>query len=178
MSQPYLGTIMLAAFNFTPGGYLRCDGQILSIARFTALFSLIGTTYGGNGSTTFALPDFRGRTGVGLSSSGGGPTVLLGDQFGRESVALTTANIPSHSHSLNAVGGLASTAVPDSSATLARVSTDDGTPVDAYSASPPDTSLDAASISAQGGGNAINVRNPYLGLNFVIAVQGIYPARN
>lgn len=175
MSQPYLGTIMLAPYNFAPRGYHFCHGQLLPIASNTALFSLIGTTYGGNGSTTFALPDFRGRTGVGL---GGAPGVVLGDQFGRESVTLTTANLPSHSHGLAAQGGLASTAVPDSSATLARVSTDDGTPVDAYSASPPDTSLDAASVSPQGGGIAINVRNPYLGLNFVIAVQGIFPSRN
>jgi microcystin-dependent protein len=175
MSQDYIGNVVLAGFNFAPRGYLPCDGRLLAIAQNTALFSLLGTTYGGNGTTNYALPDLRGRAAVG---STGTSTVVLGEQGGAETVALQTSHLPSHTHALRVQSGLGSTGVPGSGVVLAQSEVDDGTPLNSYSSAAHNTTLASASIGATGLGSAVRIRNPYLGLNYFICVNGVFPVRN
>lgn len=167
----FLGEIMLVPYNFAPRGWAFCQGQILPIAQNTALFSLLGTTYGGNGTTTFALPDLRGRCAV---SSGQGPGLSpysLGEVTGTESVTLTTTQIPLHSHIVNAVDDDATSSLPDGHS-LATI-----TPA-GYSSATPNTTMDPRMIQSAGGNQPHENLQPLLALNYCIALQGIYPSRN
>src|SRR5215472_14207563 len=112
MSLPFLGEIFMFAGNFAPRGYALCNGQLMSIQQNTALFSILGTTYGGNGTTTFALPDLRGRSPIGTGQGPGLTDIVLGEMAGTENVTLTTNNMPSHTHSLNADSNPASVSAP------------------------------------------------------------------
>jgi microcystin-dependent protein len=172
MATPYLGEIVIVPYTFAPRGFAFCDGQILPISQNTALFSLLGTTYGGNGTTNFALPDLQGRTPL---SSGQGPGLTdrgLGESAGEVSVTLLAQEMPAHNHALS-------------------VSTDNADRSNAtgnYFAVPPDPTyvqqagagvgVTAGAVPIAGGGQPHNNRSPYLVLNFVIALQGIFPARN
>jgi microcystin-dependent protein len=166
MSDPFLGEIRIVSFGFTPRGYAACNGALLSISQNQALFALLGTTYGGNGQTNFALPDLRGRTPVHLGSG-----ITQGQPFGAESVALTTSQIPSHGHarasSLQATSTNAVANVPAGQPRrgVARY-TNVGEPV----------VLNGAGIAGEGQAHP-NVQ-PSLVLNFVIAIQGIFPSPN
>lgn len=178
MSQDFIGNVVLVGFNFPPRGYALCHGQILPIAQNVALFSLLGTTYGGNGQTTFALPDLRGRAAIGTGQGAGLSNISLGEQSGVESLALLAANLPAHTHAMNVQSGQGTTAAPGAGVALAQTALDDGTPINSYSSAAPNTTLAAASIGSTGGSQPLSVRNPYLGMNYAICLQGAYPARN
>ncbi len=170
MAEPFIGQIALLPYNFPPRGWAFCNGQLLPISQNTALFSLLGTTYGGNGQTTFALPDLRGRVPV---SSGQGPGLqdyTLGEQSGVESVTLTQGQMPLHNHGANCNTGDADQGGPGNNF-LASGS------VYAASATPGQT-LNPAMIAAAGGNQPHENRPPYLVLNYCIALEGIFPSRN
>jgi microcystin-dependent protein len=179
MSQNFIGNVMLVAFPFAPKGWAACNGQLLPINQNQALFSLLGTQYGGNGTTTFALPDLRSRVPVGMGQGPGLANIQIGQTAGVESVTVLAANIPAHTHTLNGQSGTGTTSVPGPGTVLARTVVDDGTGVVSYSSTAPNTALAAASISATTGGSTpVGIRNPYLGLQYIICVSGIFPSRN
>jgi len=169
MAEPYIAQITLFAGNFAPRGWAFCQGQILPIAQNTALFSLLGTQYGGNGTTTFALPDLRGRVPVGAGQGPGLSNVEVGEVGGLESVTLTQAQMPAHSH-LAGVTQAAQTA----SRPAGKVPSAGG----AYADAPDGSTFNPAHIQNTGGGQPVPNRPPYLGLNYIIAIQGIFPSRN
>jgi microcystin-dependent protein len=169
MSDAFVGEIRMVGWNFAARGWAFCDGQLLPIQQNTALFSLLGTTYGGDGRTTFGLPDLRGRMAMG---HGGGPGLsprVLGDAVGQPSHTLTTAEMPAHSHPLNAAAA-GTTGTPGPAVALASG-------VRAYRSPPSNPVSMSAGLTPTGGGQAHENRQPYLGVNFVIATQGIFPPR-
>ena len=170
----YLGQIFMFAGTFAPRGSAFCDGQILPISTNTALFSLLGTTYGGNGVTTFALPDLRGRVPMGAGSGPGLTPRTLGERSGAETITLTVNQLPSHTHTatLN-VSTAAATATSPSGNVLAAAERE----VYAPSASMVAASASAVTVQAAGGGQPVSVMQPYLVISFCIATQGIYPSR-
>jgi microcystin-dependent protein len=170
--EPYLGEIRFVGFNFAPTGWAQCNGQLLSIAENTALFSLLGTTFGGDGKTTFALPDMRGRVPLGIGQGTGLTARTLGETGGQEKVTLTIAEIPKHRHALAAASGSADSKAPKGDV-LANSST-----AAIYSTTAPTVDLAAASIGVQGGGQPHENMQPFLGMNCIIALQGIFPPRN
>lgn len=171
MSDPFLGEIRLVPYNFAPRGYAFCNGQILPIAQNTALFSLLGTTFGGNGQTTFALPDLRGRSPVhaGGSAGPGLSNIDLGQVAGTETVTLTQNQMPPHGHLASSTNAGATANRPAGQLPAAGGSY--GSPSDGGT-------LNAAFIQNSGGGQPVGNRPPYLGLNYVIALEGIFPSRN
>lgn len=175
--DPYIGEIMLFAGNFAPNGYLTCNGQLLQISQYSALYSILGTMYGGNGSTNFALPNLNGRAPIGIGQLAGGSTYTQGQAAGSESVTLTTNQLPAHNHPLNVSTAAGTMATPAGNvpavATLA--SNEEG--VNAYAAAGSLTAAATAAIGMAGGNQSVSVLSPYLALNYVIAVNGIYPSR-
>ena len=176
MSQPYLGELKLWAGTFPPVGYMYCSGQLLSIAEFDALYALLGTIYGGDGVTTFALPDFRGRVAVDNGRLAGGQTYVTGEMAGAESVTITTDTLPAHMHMAFATmsGSVASPA----NALLANA--ENGQPNGSmYGNGGTLVQLAPQTIGGGPGGNlAHENRQPYLGLRYIIAVYGVFPSRN
>ena len=173
MSNPYIGEIRLFAGNFAPLGWAFCQGQLVSIADNDTLFSLIGTTYGGDGQQTFGLPDLRGRVPVHQGSGPGLSTRVIGELAGTETVTLTTANLPAHSHALVATSAPASTAAGPAGGVLASAS------VKVYGSGAPGTPLAAAAIAAtSGGGQPHQNMAPFLALNYIISLFGIYPQQS
>jgi microcystin-dependent protein len=170
MTEPFLGEVRLFGFTFAPLGWATCDGQIMSIAQNTALFSLLGTTYGGNGQTTFALPDLRGRVPVHMGQGPGLSSYVEGQVGGTENVTLLANQLPPHGHTV--AGASAATTKNPTNAVPAF--TGSGA---SYGTSP-DLQMSPAMIS--GGGSSLPHENlqPYLVLNWCIALQGIYPSRN
>lgn len=171
MSEPFIGEIRLFAGNFAPQGWAFCDGQLLSISGNDALFSLIGTIYGGDGQTTFALPDLRGRIPIHAGQGPGLGNYSLGQRSGVETVTLTTNQAPPHSHQLRASGDTAGQRNPQNN--LLGKSTN----IDLYTGDTPDVGLAPAAIGSAGGSQAHSNMMPYLGINFIIALFGIYPSR-
>ena len=173
MSDPFLGEIKLFAGNFAPRGYALCQGQLLSIAQNSALFSILGTTYGGNGVNTFALPDLRGRVPVQPGQGPGLSSYTLGEMAGVESTTLTSNNMPIHTHSLGAVAGPGNTNSPVSAFLAA------GSPeANPYAVGSASTTLSTQAIGTAGGSQPFSLLQPYLCLNFIIALEGIFPSRN
>lgn len=170
MSEPYLAEIRLFSFNFPPKGWALCNGQVLSINQNQALFSLLGTVYGGNGMTTFALPDLRGRVPAGM-----GTRIILGASGGEEAHTLTINELPPHSHAVNGSKNIANS-------TTAANSTWAITAASSYNVQGAvNTGLNAASSAAlanTGGGQPHYNMQPFLTLNFCISLQGIYPSRS
>jgi microcystin-dependent protein len=168
VSTPFLGEIRLFPYNFAPRGWAFCNGQILSIAQNTALFALLGTTYGGNGQTTFALPDLRGRV---ANSSGQGPglsSYSLGQVGGTETVTLTQQEIPSHNHQVNSTNADATSSRPGGNVPSAG---------GGYAGAASNTM--APNMIGNTGGNQPHTNvQPYLTLNYCIALEGIFPSRN
>lgn len=180
MTTPMIAEIRMFAGNFAPRNWAFCQGQILSIAQNTALFSLLGTTYGGNGQTTFALPDLRGRTPVGTGQGPGLPAVNLGQMAGAPTHTLIITEMPAHNHTTQTA--LRANSEPGLNPSPSnRILGASGT-TNLYTTEPPDTNLNAAALSVTvgiaGGSQAHNNMQPYLGINFIIAVEGIYPSRN
>ncbi len=193
MYEPFIGQIQTFGFNFPPRGWAFCDGQIMSIAQNTALFSLLGTTYGGNGQTTFALPDLRGRSVVHPGTGPGLSNISWGQVGGVENTTLTINNMPMHTHPL--VDGTAHvnttvTATNNNSAsnTVDNGSNglgDSGNMPEIYRESPSGTialggvkSVISGTTGIAGGSQAFSLRNPYLGIYTSIALEGIFPSRN
>jgi microcystin-dependent protein len=158
-------------FNFAPQGWAMCNGQLLPISQNTALFSLLGTQYGGNGVTTFALPDLRGRVAIHAGQGPGLSSYVQGEVTGGESVTLTQNEMPQHNHQVVANAAPA-TATRPGGEVLAR------TGADVYADSPDGTTMNPAMISQSGGGQPHNNLQPLLVINFGIALQGIFPSRN
>ena len=195
-TSQYLAEITLFAGNFPPRGTAFCQGQILSIAQNTALFALLGTTYGGNGQTTFALPDLRGRVPIGPGTGPGLSTIVLGEQAGAESTTLLTTNMPAHTHTatfdgaastLNAATAKATLQAAAAGSVLAKSVDSVGTALPLIYA-PSGTATSAAlgglnvagtvTNAITGGSQPFSIRDPYLGLNFIIYLEGIFPSRN
>lgn len=180
--EPFIGQIMLVGFNFAPRGWMTCEGQLLPISQYTALFSLLGTTYGGDGRTTFALPDMRGRAAIGMGHGPGLSSYTWGQKGGVENVTLNTTQIPSHNHSLNASPNVGTSAIPTGNFIAKhQVTVERGNTVDGESFTPDSSGvgpMNTASISSTGGNLSHENRPPYLAINYIIAVVGIFPSRN
>ncbi len=173
-SSPYLGAIFMFAGNFAPKGYLLCAGQLLSIQQNQALFSLLGTFYGGNGVETFALPDLRGRVPTGVGQGPGLNPVVIGQSFGTQTVTLNSSHLPTHTHSLRCNISGASSPDPTGhfpgNAGLA--------PADAYYSGSAGNTMSGAMLLSSGGGTPLNVQNPLVGINYIICTAGVFPSRN
>lgn len=167
MSEVFLGQIMLGGFDFAPAHFALCNGQILPIAQNQALFSLLGTQYGGNGTTTFALPDMRGRTPLGAGNG-----YSQGAAAGAEVVTLTNNTLPAHVHALMGSTAQATRRPPAD----ALYGTTSGESI--YAAPGGQATLAPQTLGTSGGGQAHNNMQPYLAVNFFIALNGIFPSRN
>ena len=174
MSDPFVAEIRIFPFNFAPKGWAFCDGQLLPISQNTALFSLLGTTYGGDGKSTFALPDMQGNSPMHPGQSTTGTFYALGQLGGSTNVTLLQSEMPSHNHGIQGNVNIGNLAAPGPQRSLARAS-----PGQAYTATLTNISPFAAnaSILPVGGGFAHNNMMPYLTLNLCIALQGIFPPR-
>jgi microcystin-dependent protein len=180
MSQPFLGEIIIFAGNFAPRGFALCQGQLLPISQNTALFSLLGTTYGGNGTTTFGLPDLRGRYPRGMGTGPGLSTVVEGELGGAENQTLTLNEIPAHTHTATEnVSNAAGTVGTPNGAFLAKDPTGGSVPMYNSTATPGKAlAAGAITVSPSGGSQPHPVLDPFLALNFCIALTGIFPSRN
>jgi len=190
--DPLLATILLWPVNFNPRGWAYCQGQLLSIAQNTALFSLLGTIYGGNGQTTFALPDFRSRVPVGVGQGPGLSNYDLGQVGGTESVVLTINQMPAHNHSVSvtvtvsASNAQATDSVPTASINTpaAPYDTLNAAAIAGYNNQAPNTPLNIGGGAATGttgitgGSQPFPILQPYLAVNYIIAMEGIFPSRN
>ena len=168
MAQPYVGEVRMFAGNFAPAGWMFCEGQLLPISEYETLFNLIGTTYGGDGQSTFALPDLRGR--IPLHFGNG---FTLAETGGAETITLTVSQIPAHSHPLLGSGNFADKTTPQGNvaATL-------GVPnVSAYGTDQPTTPVSPASVSSVGGSQPHNNFQPYLCVDYIISLFGIFPSQ-
>jgi len=193
-----IGEIRLFAGTFDPRNWAYCDGRLLSISSNTALFSILGTTYGGNGSTTFGLPDFRGRVAVGAGSGPGLSYVQLGQMSGTETVTLLSTQLPAHTHTATAGTGGSGTATLNAVTANGNTQSPSGNylagsrsaSVASYTASGTTAAMNAGSITLSnitagaptigitGGSQPHSNMQPYLGINYIICVEGIFPSRN
>jgi microcystin-dependent protein len=205
MSEPFIGEIRMVGFNFAPRGWAFCQGQLVSIAQNTALFSLLGTLYGGNGQTTFGLPDLRGRSPVGMGQGPGLSTITQGEVGGTENVTLLSSQMPAHNHLVQpatatvAVSGPVAVPVSTTSANVGSPAnavpaapSSGGRPFAIYNSAqsgsdtlaPFDVSLSGSAnipgneTGVAGSSMPAEIRNPYIGINFVIAMEGIFPSRS
>lgn len=165
MSQPYVGEIRMFAGNFAPSGWMFCDGSLLPISDYDTLFSLIGTTYGGDGQETFALPDLRSRIPVHQ-----GPGFTLAQTGGQETVMLNVSQIPSHAHTPMANSSTGTNPTPAASVYAASSAM-------MFSSGAPSTALDGGAIGLNGGGQPHDNMLPFLAVNFIISLFGIYPSQ-
>jgi len=173
MSSPFIAEIRMVPLNFVPKGWAWCDGQLLPIAQNTALFSLLGTTYGGNGETTFGLPDLQGRAPLQAGQGPGLADYSLGEMGGAQSVTLLASEMPTHTHTPLAAGA----AGQGSPQSAAWGSASGRTPPPLYASGTPNAPMAPGTFVAAGGDQPHNNLSPYLVLNFIIAMQGIYPTR-
>jgi microcystin-dependent protein len=177
MSNPFLGEIRAFGFNFAPYGWAMCNGQILSISQNTALFSLIGTYYGGNGTSNFALPNLQGSVAIGQGQGAGLSAYAVGDTGGLDAVTLLESTIPSHSHLPVAVASQGTSAVPTSNLWAESWVARSG--LESYSdVTTAPVSLSDQALGFSGGTQPHENRPPLLVVNFCIAMQGIFPSRN
>ena len=178
--EPFIGQLMLVGFNFAPRAWANCDGSLLPISQNSALFSLLGTIYGGDGRTTFALPDLRGRVPIHTGQGPGLPNFNQGSRSGTIENILTVANLPSHSHTLLASTANASQGVGAGAfhATAGTASGRSFSQVNSFGTSTPNVALGSQSIGNTGNNTGVNNLQPYLTLRWVIALQGIFPSRN
>jgi len=171
MSSPFIGEIRIFGGNFPPAGWAFCDGSLIAISENTALFQLIGTTYGGDGQTTFALPDLRGRVPMHQGSGLGLANRTIGEAGGVETVTLTTNQIPIHSHAPLAVSGSGNQATPQNGVWA-------GSANSLYSPNAPSLALNATLGSVVGGGQPHDNLMPFLAISFIISLFGIFPTQN
>jgi microcystin-dependent protein len=183
-ADPLLGQLVAVGFNFCPRGWAPADGQLLPIAQNTALFSLLGTTYGGDGRTTFALPDLRGRVAISRGRGTGLSDYVQGQRAGAESFTMTQSQLPTHTHTATTTSTVrANDQEGNQNAPANHVLANDGNDR-IYSDQAPNVSLNAAAVSSTtqvnntGGGQAVQHRGPFLTVLWCIALQGIFPSRN
>ncbi|WP_259068129.1 phage tail protein [Mucilaginibacter sp. X4EP1] len=175
----YLGEIKMFGGNFAPKGFALCNGQLLSIAQNTALFSLLGTTYGGDGIQTFGLPDYRGRAPMHWGTGLGLTTRVIGEISGTENVTLLTSEIPAHNHLINASTTVATQVLPTNFILAQSVdSAAGGTPSNFIEPASANTTLAPTAVSMVGNSLPHNNMQPYLVVSFIIALSGVYPSRN
>ena len=191
-----IGEIRMFAGNFAPLGWMLCQGQLLSISEYELLYTIIGTTYGGDGISTFALPNLASRVPVGMGQGLGLSNIILGEQVGAERVTLTNPQLPAHTHavdknSLQITNGIASnvssTAHEPTKGKSLGIATNKGISTLGYNQEVPNMTLHKSTLknedltkttSPVGGGQSHNNMQPYLGINFIIAIEGIYPSQN
>ena len=203
MSDPFVGEIRMVGFSYAPRGWASCDGRLLPIQQNSALFALLGVTYGGDGVTTFALPDYRGRGPVGLGNGPGLTPIVQGEKSGTESVTLSSLQMPIHTHVATTtatatstgtfqVAGASSNPSATPSTTNNVLSASGGgpgsatvwsdqltSPVTLANPETIDTTLNVnVTLQSAGGSQPVGLRNPFLGTNFIIATDGIFPSRN
>ncbi len=177
--NPFLGQIILLGFDhniLTPRGWAFCNGQLLSIQTNAALFAIIGTSFGGNGTSTFQLPDLQGRVAIGTGNGSGLTTRVLGEKFGSQSTALVANQLPFHSHAFNANTGAGDTASPSNNL-LATGPVIGGAATNVYSTSGGST-MSSQAITANGSNTPFLIMQPYLGVPHCIALAGTFPSRN
>ncbi len=170
MSEPFLAEVRIVGFNFAPRGWAFCDGQILPINQNQSLYSLLGTTYGGDGRTSFALPDLRGRTPIHVGRSNGGDSHRLGQKSGEETHTLSAAEMPQHKHVARANDTAGDNPIPTTHS-LARAN-------NLYRDASNLTELRSGTVTNVGGSQAHDNMQPYIAVNFCIALQGLFPSRN
>jgi microcystin-dependent protein len=203
MSEPFIGEIRMVGFNYAPRGWAFCAGQLLPIAQNTALFSLLGTTFGGNGTTNFALPNYCGRSPVGMGNGPGLTPIVQGEAAGTESTTLNILQMPTHTHVATTTATATSTGTFQVAGTSSNASATPSTtnnilaasgggpgsatiwsdqlnsPVTLANPEVINTALNVnVTLQSAGGSQPIGLRNPFLGTNFIIALEGIFPARN
>jgi microcystin-dependent protein len=177
MSQAYIGQVQPFAFNFPPKNWAQCNGQIIAIQQNSALFSLLGTMYGGNGTTTFALPNLQSRVPMHAGTLNG-ETFTQGETSGTENVLLTSATTPAHTHAFQGANTPATAATPAMGVALATSTGGGGQPEMFYGSDAMPQPLNVASIGVAGGSQPHNNLQPYLTINWCICQFGVYPARN
>jgi microcystin-dependent protein len=170
MGTPYLGEIRMVAFGFAPKGWAQCNGQSMPINQNQALFALLGTTFGGNGQTTFLLPDFRGRAPLEPGTQGTNPTYSYGQKGGEELHTLAIAEMASHTHLATASSAANTLGPPTGNFWASGIAQ--------YAASPFTTAMAANAIANTGSNQGHENRSPYLVVNFIIAISGIFPTRS
>ena len=170
MSEPFLAEVRIVGFNFAPRGWAFCDGQILPINQNQSLYSLLGTTYGGDGRTSFALPDMRGRVPIHVGRSNGGAFHTLGQKSGEETHTLSAAEMPQHTHVAKASNLAGNNPIPGNNV-LARAN-------NLYHAPSNLVALASGTVANVGGGQAHNNMQPTIAVNFCIALRGLFPSRN
>lgn len=173
MSDPYIGEIRMFGGNFAPAGWMFCDGSILPISDYDTLFSLIGTTYGGDGQTTFALPDLRGRLPIDQGQGPGLSNRIIGQPGGSESVTLLTAQLPSHNHTPLANSSAGNADTPAGTYWSGSATTPQFVPGDQAN-----TNMNTAAIGANGQNQPHDNMQPFLAVSFIISLFGIYPSQN
>lgn len=171
MAEPFIADIKIVGFNFAPRGWAHCDGQILPISQNQALFALLGTTFGGDGRTSFALPDMRGRAPIHQGNGGGLTSRPWGSRGGEDRVALTTAQMPPHTHQVNASSDSATVTTPGGNLPATVVPG-----FNVYGATA-NADGEATQVTETGGDQGHNNMQPYLALNFIIALNGLFPSR-
>lgn len=176
MASPFVGQLMIVPYNFAPREWAFCNGQVISIAQNTALFSLIGTTFGGNGQTTFALPDLQGRVPIHWGKGSGLSNYVLGQKGGEEQVTLQSFQMPAHTHSFAppARSGPADSQSPVNNVPAHEIDSTIAT----YSSDPTDSAMRPGNSGVTGGNQSHSNIQPYLALSFIIALEGVYPSRS
>lgn len=182
-TEPFIGEVKLLGFYFAPMGYMTCQGQLLSIAQNTALFSLLGTTYGGDGQVTFGLPDLQGRIPIGQGQGPGLPDYSMGEVAGFDNITLKSGNLPAHIHTLNAARvQIKASSNPaseqDPNGMFPAVTT-----TSIYSDTPSTGAFTGGTVvsgttDSSGGNLPFSIMNPYLCMNYSVATEGIFPSRN
>lgn len=181
MAQPYVGQIMLFAGNFAPAGWMTCSGQTLPISEYATLFNLIGTTYGGDGQSTFVLPDLRGRAPVHMGQGAGLSNYVLGQVGGSENVTVTTSQIPAHNHIPTAVASAGNQSIPVTNGVLSNENSNAPGTGNAYTYYPSgsaQTAMANSSIANAGGSQPHQNVQPVLTLTIIISLFGVFPTPN
>jgi microcystin-dependent protein len=176
MNESFVGSIFMTGANFAPSGWQLCLGQLISIAENDVLYSLLGTTYGGDGQVTFGLPDLRGRAAINQGQGPGLNNYVMGQVSGNEQVTMTINTMPSHTHLINVNSGNGSVQIPANTSYLAAPFA--STNVNVYSTASPTVQLNAASVGTAGQNIPFSILQPVVAVNYIIALQGIYPTQN
>jgi microcystin-dependent protein len=177
MNSPYVGQIFMFSWDFAARNYALAQGQLMAINSNQALFSILGTYYGGNGMQTFALPDLRGRTYIGTGQGPGLSNYVIGEQVGAQQVTLLMNNMAQHNHPVNVNNGAATSGVPTNNY-LSMGPVVSGTQSNTYSSSAANAQMNVSEIANNGSSLPVSIMQPYLTINFSIALFGIFPSRN
>jgi microcystin-dependent protein len=174
--EPFVGQIILVGFNFAPYGWFQCQGQLVPIANYQALYALIGTIYGGDGQSTFALPDLRGRSPAHQGQQTGGSNYVIGQPVGVEQVTLLSNQIGAHNHLFKVSSKAANLTTPANNTAVGVSSS--GTGIHVFGSNSPNTNMSPIAIGASGSSLPHENRQPYLAFNYIIAWAGVYPSQN